>query len=157
MKIWWEGVLTWKGGAPQTLDPGQRSHWVWTLPKLLASCHVLRLRSYAKGKSDFLDTSSGSMCRYESFGERNLRLALRWLSGKESACQQRRLKRCRFNPWVEKMPWRRKWQPAPVFLPGKSHGQRSLEGYSLWGWKSRTRLNQLDHHQHTCPPKPSTF
>ena len=116
MKIWWEGVLTWKGGAPQTLDPGQRSHWVWTLPKLLASCHVLRLRSYAKGKSDFLNTSSGSMCRYESFGERNLRLALRWLSGKESACQQRRLKRCRFNPWVEKMPWRRKWQPAPVCL-----------------------------------------
>ena len=35
-----------------------------------------------------------------------------------------------FNPWVEKIPWSRKWQPAPVFLPGKSHGQRTLPGYS---------------------------
>ena len=42
------------------------------------------------------------------------------------------LKRCRFkfNPWVRKIPWRRKWQPTPVFLPGESHGQRSLGGYS---------------------------
>ena len=46
------------------------------------------------------------------------------LSGKESACQ------CRFNPWVGKIPWRRKCQPIPEFLPGKSHGQRSLSGYS---------------------------
>ena len=40
-----------------------------------------------------------------------------------------------FNPWVEKILWRRKWQPTPVFLPGKSHGQRSLVGYSPWGRK----------------------
>ena len=51
----------------------------------------------------------------------------RWLSGKESACQCRKL---RFHPWVRKIPWRRKWLPTPLFLPGKSHGQRSLEGYS---------------------------
>ena len=38
--------------------------------------------------------------------------------------------RPRFNPWVGKMPWRRAWQPTPVFLPGESHRQRSLEGYS---------------------------
>ena len=38
-----------------------------------------------------------------------------------------------FSPWVEKIPWRRKWQPTPVFLPGESHGQRSLVGYSPWG------------------------
>ena len=37
-----------------------------------------------------------------------------------------------FDPWVKKMPWRRKWQPTPVFLPGKSHGQKSLAGYSPW-------------------------
>ena len=48
-----------------------------------------------------------------------------WLSGKESACQ---CNRCGFDPWVRKVPWRRKWQPTPVFLPGKSHGQRSLAG-----------------------------
>ena len=42
----------------------------------------------------------------------------RWHNGKESACQCRRLKRCGFDPWVSKIPWRRKWQPPPVFLPG---------------------------------------
>ena len=58
----------------------------------------------------------------------------RWLSSKESTCQFRR---CGFDPRVGKIPWRRKWQPTPVFLPGKSHGQRSLAGYSPWGHKSQ--------------------
>ena len=40
-----------------------------------------------------------------------------------------------FDPWVGKIPWRRKWQPTPVLLPGKSHGQRSLAGCSPWGRK----------------------
>ena len=40
-----------------------------------------------------------------------------------------------FDPWVRKISWRRKWQPTPVFLPGKFHGQRNLEGYSPWGHK----------------------
>ena len=44
----------------------------------------------------------------------------RWLSGKESACQCRICRRPGFDPWVEKIPWRRKWQPTPVFLPGES-------------------------------------
>ena len=48
---------------------------------------------------------------------------------------QRRHKRHRFEPWVRKIPWRRKWQPTPVFLPGESHGQRSLAGYRPWGHK----------------------
>ena len=51
----------------------------------------------------------------------------RWLSGNESACHCRRRW---FDPWVGMIPWRRKWQPAPVFLPGKSNGQRSPAGYS---------------------------
>ena len=46
-------------------------------------------------------------------------------SGKESPCQCRRRKRLGFDLWVGKIPWSRKWQPAPVFLPGKFHGQRS--------------------------------
>ena len=58
-----------------------------------------------------------------------------WLSGKEYACQWRSFRRCGFNPWVDKIPWRRKWQPISVFLPGKSRGQRSLVGYSPWGRK----------------------
>ena len=54
-------------------------------------------------------------------------------TGKEPICQGRRCWRHRFDSWVRKMPWRRKWQPTPVFLPGKSHGQRNLAGYSPWG------------------------
>ena len=57
----------------------------------------------------------------------------RWLSGKESACQCRQHRRPGFNPWVRMIPWRRKWKPTPVFLPRKSQGQRSLEGYSPGG------------------------
>ena len=45
------------------------------------------------------------------------------------------VKRCGFDPWVGKIPWRRAWQATPVFLPGESHGQSSLVGYSLWGRK----------------------
>ena len=60
----------------------------------------------------------------------------------ESAYQYRRSKRRRFNPWVRKIPWRRKWQPTPVFLPGKSHGQRSLADYSPWG---RKELDTTEH------------
>ena len=52
----------------------------------------------------------------------------RWLSGKESACQCRRRE---FDPWVRKISWRRKWQPTPIFLPGKFYRQRSLAGFSL--------------------------
>ena len=63
--------------------------------------------------------------------------------GKESACQCRRHRRCRFDPWVGDIPWRRKWHPTPVFLPGKFHGQRSLVGYSPWGHK------QSDTAEHT--------
>ena len=51
-------------------------------------------------------------------------------SGKEPACQCRRHKRHRFDPWVGKTPYRRAWQPTLVFLPGESHGQRSPVGYS---------------------------
>ena len=51
---------------------------------------------------------------------------------KNSPCQWRR---GGFNLWVRKIPWRRKWQPTPVFCPGKSNGQRSLAGYGPWGHK----------------------
>ena len=47
-----------------------------------------------------------------------------------------------FDPWVGKIPWRRKWKPTPVFLPGEFHGERSLVGYNLWGRK-RVRHNRV--------------
>ena len=46
-----------------------------------------------------------------------------------------RHKRRKFDSWVGKIPWKRKWQPILVFLPRESHGQRILEGYSPWGLK----------------------
>ena len=59
---------------------------------------------------------------------------------KKPTCPCRRHRRHGFSLWVGKIPWSRKWQPIPVFSPGRSHGQR-LVGYSLWGRKSWTRLN----------------
>ena len=59
----------------------------------------------------------------------------RWHSDKEPICQCGRRKRCGFDPWIGKIPWRKKWQSTPVFLPGESHRQRNLAGYSPWGSK----------------------
>ena len=72
----------------------------------------------------------------------------RWLRGKESACQCRRHRRCGFSPWVRKFPWR-KWQPTPILLPGKFHGQRSLVGYSLWDCKELDMTECTHTHIHT--------
>ena len=58
---------------------------------------------------------------------------LPWWLRRQSICPQ--WGRPGFNPWVGKIPWRRKWQPTAVFLPGKFHGLRSLVGYSPWGQK----------------------
>ena len=57
----------------------------------------------------------------------------RWCRGKESTYQCRRCKRFGFDPWLGKIPWSRKWQPASGFLPGEPNGQRSLASYSPWG------------------------
>ena len=67
-------------------------------------------------------------------------------SGKEPACQCRRHKRHGFNPWVRKVPWNRAWHPTPVFLPGESHGRRSLGGYSPRGRKESDTTEQLHFH-----------
>ena len=70
-------------------------------------------------------------------------------SGKESACQCRRHRRCMINPWVGKIPWRRVWQPTPVLLPGESNGQRSLTGYIPEGRKESTWLKQFSTYTRT--------
>ena len=64
-------------------------------------------------------------------------------SGKESPCQRRRCRRLRFNPWVRKIPWKKKWQPTPVFLPGEH-----MDGGAWWAkvhrvTGSRTWLTRL--------------
>ena len=67
-------------------------------------------------------------------------------SGKELACQCSRCKRHRFDPWVWKIPWRRQWQPTPEFLPGESHGQRSLVGCSPWGCRESDTTDWASTH-----------
>ena len=70
-------------------------------------------------------------------------------SSKESVLQFRRCKRCGFIPWVGKIPLRRAWQPTPVFLPEKSHGQKSLAGCSPWGCKESEMTVLLSVHAYT--------
>ena len=64
-----------------------------------------------------------------------------------------RCRRCRrhgFNPWVGKVPWGRTWHPAPIFSPGKFHGQRSLVDYSPWGHKESSTTEYACMHAHMC-------
>ena len=78
----------------------------------------------------------------------------KWHYGKGSSCQCRRCKRCKrceFKPRVGNIPWRRKWQSTPVFLPGKFHGQMSLAGYSPWGLIKVIQDEQLSmNKQYVC-------
>ena len=77
-----------------------------------------------------------------------------WCSG---ICLQCR--RHRFDPWVRKIPWRRKWQPTQVVLLGKSHGQRNLAGYSPWGLKESdaTEHTHIYTYMHACPSSAASF
>ena len=72
-----------------------------------------------------------------------------WCSSKESACQCRRYKRCKFNPWVGKIPWSRNKQLTSVFLPGNFHGQRSSLDHSPWGHKKSDTAEWLSTYVHT--------
>ena len=75
-----------------------------------------------------------------------------WHSGKEP-CQCRR---CRFNPWVRKILWKRKWQPTQVFLLEKLHGQGSLAGYRPWDCKETDNdwaTNTLLPYCYVAPPR----
>ena len=75
------------------------------------------------------------------------RVCIVCLVGKEPTCQCGRHKRRGFDPCMGKIPWRRAWQPTPVFLPWKSNGHMSLVCYSLWGCKE---LNTTEVTKHTC-------
>ena len=91
-------------------------------------------------------------CGHPPLWTKILLSVLMWIGISEckSICLQWR--RPRFNPWVGKIPWRRKWQPPPVFLPGKSHGPRSLIDSSPWGHKESDTTEWLHF---TSPPRSS--
>ena len=109
----------------------------------LGCFHVLAIVNSASVKTDVhvsfsVMASSGYMPSsgiggsYSSFGASLMAQRLKHLSAMWE-----------FNPWVGKIPWRRKWQPTPVFLPGESHGERILVGYSPRGHKESDTTEQL--------------
>ena len=115
--------------------------WIWIV-KNNTWGHVLVMWPWA---GDFWGPQILQMWKLTNY---NSYLGLLWqLSGKEAAYQCRRHG---FSPWVEKIPWRRKGQLTPVFLPGESHGQRNLAGYSPWGRKESDTTKQMN--THACNP-----
>ena len=94
-------------------------------------CYQRRKRVTDLAVTVFPITMLWMLIEYLLYARYSVMLPL-WLSGKEPICQCRR---CGFDPWVGKIPWRRKWPPTPVFLPGKSYGLRSQTGYSPWDCK----------------------
>ena len=158
MNIWVDEQEREEGKGPETLPSFYRrdtSYFLQSLPAILVA-----LESPKDGWSIRMEvirlclTSSAFVADVTvvitwSFGIRlgggkikitDVNFFLLWLSvggdsGKEPTCQCRRHKRCGCNPWVRKIPWRRKWQPTSLFLPGEFHGQRSLTGYNPWGCK----------------------
>ena len=155
----WDGKIPWRrawqstpvflpGESPWTKDPGgiqsmgsQRVRHNWaTKHNTVLWNYVVNTQSLAS-KDPVLQSPmllwfknfyNLALMSTEMRGLCCTRPLLWWLSGEETACQWRRHG---FDHWVRKIPWRRKWQPIPVFLPGKSHGERSLEGCSPWGRK----------------------
>ena len=119
--------------------PSQRLHGNWLNTTLPLSSHMIVLRDFRHFDQLIPVTQTEEaeqiQARRQSETIRVGLQASRWLSGKESACQRRK-HAC--DPWVGKIPWRWKWQPTPVFLPGKFHGYRSLVGYSSLGCKEST-------------------
>ena len=115
---------------------------------LYSQCCQSLLNKTVKNKSCNLEKKKKRFLGIESLSISqsafNTYYHLLWQSHKESTCQCKRHKRLDLIPEWGRFPWSKKWQPTPVFLPGKFHGQRSLVGYSPWGHK------ELDMTEHVC-------
>ena len=150
------------GGSSPWAEPGEGAWRPRALVRKSESCwgkanwmQSLGLAGRTKGKDSFHLTSRSAKdlhCLSLRMKTKCLPLIPKGFSGgtvgKESTCQFRRHKRSEFNPWVRKIPWRRTWQPTLVFLPGQSHGQRSLVGYSPWGHKESDTTERACTHTH---------
>ena len=145
-------VLSWKCKVPcrpqikilcQTSPPTPDAHHVNTLSTIPSSVTDTSLQQVTSAfHVSRIQSSKWSHSTLWSF--RKVIKAPGGASGQESTCQCRRRKRHKFDPWVGKFLWSRKWKPTPVFLPGKFHGQRGLVGYSPWG--RRVRHNWATKH-----------
>ena len=132
------GGMPWNGEGPRV---GRATSGV------CSTCCQVVLHKQASAAFSIFSSERASMWRGFVFGRWYSNRGLhRWLSDKQSACKCKRCKRHGFDPWVRKIPWRRKWEPTPVLLPGKSHGQRSLDGYSPWGHQESDRTERTHMH-----------
>ena len=117
----------------------QRRQWHPTPGFLLGNSHGQRslvgYRLWGHTESDTTEVTQHSIAYTHKLGFPG------GSEGKASACDAQD----RFDPWVGKITWRRKWQSTPVFLPGESHGQRNLEGYSPQGRKELDTTEQLHY------------
>ena len=131
----------------RTERPRGKKEAEWSQSPQLNPAFLLRLLpDYSPGWETLSEDSRRAFCPDESTHRRpgpymrisNCGWGLLWWIRRQRTCLPMET---RFDPWVRKIPpWRRKWQHTAVFLPGKSHGQRSLVGYSPWGRK-RVRHN----------------
>ena len=125
----------WRVALPRSHQSGQRRlGWslssLWSAVRYLAPAPGLENISPPGGQAALISGFASAL---------KVAVAMARLNGKESTCK---LRKCRFDPWVGKNPQRRKWQPTPVFMPGKSHWQRSLVGYKSMGSpKSQMQLS----------------
>ena len=135
----WKGPLVGKSPCAGTVTwPGQQGTQGWFL-----SGRRLGVPDPQQLWSGALAGPCPHKRQYLHLMEHSGTRGLPWaLSSKESTC---RCRTCRFYSWVGKVPWRRKWQPTPAFLPGESHGQRSLVGYSPWGSEEPDMTERLNN------------
>ena len=104
--------------------------WIRMQPSTTAVWDSRELGSL-KTRKNWVKLPAGPVTAYEVYSSLDTVKRLPWWLRWWSVCLQFRTPV--FNPWVKKMPWRRKWQPTPVLLPGKFHGKGSLVSYSPWG------------------------
>ena len=118
----------WSLGWEDPLEKGKATHnslLAWRIPWTVSSMGLQRVRH-----------------NWATFTLRHTRASQVAPVVKNPTCQYGKGKRCEFHPWVRKISWSRKWQPTPIFLPGKFYGRRSLAGYSPWGFKE---LDATEH------------
>ena len=120
---------------PAGVDPGMQETWVQFLSledplekEMATHCNILAWRIPWTEEPG----------RLQSTGWQELDMTQDFPGGSQGKAFCLQCRRPGFNPWVGKILWRRKWQPTPALLPGKSHGWRSMVGYSPWGHKSWT-------------------
>ena len=145
---WWECKLVprlWETGKTKLVGWSiNRNMSIYAQEFMYKDVHKSTIFNSQKPETIYNNLDAHQWCNiqsmeYYSHEMNKLNLHNPWWLGRQRICLQWR--RPGFYPWAGKIPWRRTWLPMPVFLPGESHGQRSLAGYSTWGCKSHTQLS----------------